>query len=190
MPRPAVFFDRDDTLTMSAEMTKDTPFPGDLFEPGRVRLHVGAAAGVAAVRRAGFVAVLVTNQGCVARGECTLADVAATNARLLELLRAEGGGDATLDAIYVCPYHPKGSVPPFNVEHAWRKPGPGMILAAAADLDLDLSRSWLVGDAERDIEAAVRAGIAPGRTVRVNAGAASQERGAGEASARILRSLA
>lgn len=185
--RPAVFLDRDDTLTMSAQMTADTPHPGDLFEPARVRLHAGVGPAVAALAEAGWVLVLVTNQGCVARGECTLSDVAATNARVAELLVQEGGPKARLDGVFVCPYHPKGTVPPFNVEHPWRKPAPGMILAAAEGLALDLSRSWLVGDAARDIEAAVRAGIAPERTIRVNAGAESQEPGVAEAVARILR---
>ncbi len=169
--RAAVFLDRDDTLILNRAITAGTPHPGSLFDPALVRLLPGAAAACRDLKRAGFALVVVTNQGAVARGECTIAQVEATNARLREVLKAESGGGADgqpeveLDAIYFCPYHPKGSVPPFNIEHPTRKPHPGMFLAAAADLHLDLSRSWMIGDADRDIAAALAAGIPAAHTI-------------------------
>jgi D-glycero-D-manno-heptose 1,7-bisphosphate phosphatase len=81
------------------------------------------------------------------------------------VLRAKAGVD--LDGVYSCYYHPRGTVKPWCVEHEWRKPAPGMITHAAQELGLDLARSWMVGDAERDIEAALAAGIALERTVLV-----------------------
>jgi D-glycero-D-manno-heptose 1,7-bisphosphate phosphatase len=167
--RPAVFLDRDDTLIVNREITGGTAFPGSLFDPGLVRLMPGAAAACAAMRGAGYALVVVTNQGCVARGECTLEQVEATNERMREVLRAHSGVE--LDGVYVCPYHPKGTVAPWNVEHPWRKPAPGMILAARDELGLDLARSWMIGDAERDMEAAIAAGIGVERTVIVGEGA-------------------
>lgn len=165
--RPAVFLDRDDTLIANRSITGSDRFPGSLFDPEVVRLLPGAAAACAALKRAGYVLVVVTNQGCVARGECTIAQVEATNRRMCELVEREGGKGAAIDAVYSCPYHPKGTVAPWNVEHPERKPNPGMLIRAAAEMGLDLSRSWMIGDAERDIQAAVRAGIAAERTVLV-----------------------
>ena len=168
-PRPAVFLDRDDTLIVNRAITARTPHPGSLFDPALVRLLPGAATACRDLKRAGFALVVVTNQGAVARGECTIAQVEATNARLRELLKAEsggvGGGGVDLDAIYFCPHHPKGTIPPYNTEHPWRKPHPGMFLAAAHDLQLDLARSWMIGDAERDIAAALAAGIPAAHTI-------------------------
>lgn len=163
--RPAVFLDRDDTLIVNRAVTAHMPFPGSLFDPALVKLCPGAAGACRSLRHAGFALVVVTNQGCVARGECTIEQVEATNARMRDVVRAEAGVE--LDGVYYCPYHPKGTIPPFHVEHTWRKPNPGMVLWAADDLRLDLSRSWMIGDAERDIVAAIRAGIDPGRTIIV-----------------------
>lgn len=162
--RPAVFFDRDDTLMEANSLPAPPPpaAPGDVIDPALVRLLPGAREACAALKHAGFALVVVSNQGSVARGGATTAMVDAVNARLAELL---GGG--VIDAFYYCPFHPRGSVPAFTIEHPWRKPAPGMILAAAEDLALDLSRSWLIGDAERDIEAGVAAGLDPSRCLRV-----------------------
>src|SRR5262249_16240531 len=106
--------------------------------------------------------VVVSNQGVVARGGATLAQVHRVNARLSELL---GGG--LVDAFYFCPFHPKGNIPGFAVEHPWHKPKPGMILAAATELDLDVPGLWLIGDAPRDIEAGLAAGITESRCLLI-----------------------
>ncbi|MGP1273132.1 MAG: D-glycero-alpha-D-manno-heptose-1,7-bisphosphate 7-phosphatase [Phycisphaerales bacterium] len=173
---PAVFLDRDETLIANETLPppNDPPpgwRPGDLYDPARVELLPGALEACRRLRSAGFVLVIVTNQGCVARGSATLAQVGAVNARVRELLRSEDGSPL-IDAVYFVPYHPEGSVPGFAREHPWRKPGGGMIRQAAQDLGLDLSRSWLIGDAERDREAGVHAGISGERCLRCGPGSA------------------
>ncbi len=165
--RTAIFLDRDDTLIENRDLPwkeVGTP-PGDLCSPAFVRLLPGVRDACEHMANAGFVLIVVTNQGLVARGVGTIDDVEQTNARLHELLTVNGR--RLIERIYSCPYHPKGTVPPFNTEHAWRKPSPGMILAAASELDLDLSRSWLIGDAQRDIDAGLASGISPDRCLRV-----------------------
>lgn len=159
----AVFLDRDDTLIANSELP--LPHPGDLLDPAFVKLLPGAARACRELHDAGFKLVVITNQGGVARGHGTLADVDACNARMCQLLRAEA--EVEIDAVYCCPYHPKGTVAPFNIEHPWRKPAPGMILQAADDLSIDLARSWLIGDAQRDIEAGLAAGIPASQTILI-----------------------
>ncbi|GJQ29109.1 MAG: hypothetical protein HBSAPP03_09930 [Phycisphaerae bacterium] len=167
---PAVFLDRDDTLIECTGLPAPKPpaNPGDLVDPRLVRLLPGVAEGLSRLAAGGYALVVVSNQGVVARGGGTIADVEAVNARLREVVRAEAGVEFA--GIYFCLYHPKGAVPEFTREHPWRKPAPGMILAAAADLGLDLASSWLVGDAPRDVEAGLAAGIARERCLRVGAG--------------------
>jgi D-glycero-D-manno-heptose 1,7-bisphosphate phosphatase len=177
--RPAVFLDRDDTLIACNELPPPPPpgARGDLVDPALVRLLPGVAEGLSLLKQAGFVLVVVSNQGSVARGAATVQVVQAVNERVEAVLRQELGkqlgkqpgpsAEQVIDAFYFCPFHPKGNVPEYTREHPWRKPNPGMILAAAADLQLNLSRSWMIGDAERDIEAGVNAGIDRHRTVRV-----------------------
>jgi D-glycero-D-manno-heptose 1,7-bisphosphate phosphatase len=164
--RPAAFLDRDDTLIYNRTPTANTPYPGDLFDPALVRLLPGVPEGLGLLAGAGFTLVVVSNQGGVARGRCTLAQVNACNERLRQLARAEAGVDFA--GMYFCPYHPGGTLPPWNVEHAWRKPAPGMILAAARDLGLDLARSWLIGDKDRDVESAINAGIPPPHAIKMD----------------------
>lgn len=161
--------------------------PGDVVDPGLVRLLPGVEEGCRALKAAGLALVVVSNQGVVARGGATVEQVERVNRRLRDLLADPTRlGHSLIDAIYICPFHPRGAVPRFTGEHPWRKPAPGMILAAAADLGLDLARSWLIGDAERDSAAGVAAGIAPGRCLRVGAGldfagaAAAVARGVGQ----------
>src|SRR5699024_198554 len=128
--RRAVFLDRDDTLIENRAVTAGTPYPGDLFDPELVRLLPGVADGCRRLQEAGYALVVVSNQGGVARGACTVEQVEATNGRLVALLRAAG---VELDGMYYCPYHPNGVVSPYNVEHEWRKPSPGMFLEAARE---------------------------------------------------------
>lgn len=178
--RPAVFLDRDDTLIENRGLPWaqiGTP-PGDLCDPAFVRLLPGVREACERLANAGFVLVVVSNQGLVARGVGTIADIARTNDRLHELLTSEATGRPLIARTFFCPYHPKGTVAPFNIEHPWRKPAPGMILQAVQELGLDLSRSWLVGDAPRDIEAGRAAGIEAGRCLLVGPGQALADLGA------------
>lgn len=148
--RYAVFVDRDGTLA-------DTPpYVGD---PDLVTLILGAADAVAVLNRAGFVVVVVSNQGGIARGLLTAAQVERVNQRVVSLL-ADGG--ARVEATYVCPHHPD-----FDRTCDCRKPSPGMLLRAALDLDLDLAGSWMVGDKALDVEAGLAAGA---RSVLVRTG--------------------
>ena len=154
----AIFLDRDDTLIANRTLT-DQPgcAPGDLCDPARVQLLPGVLDACARLARAEYLLIVVTNQGVVARGGGTIAQVEATHDRLCTLLTADA--DPLLHAVYYCPYHPAGSVQKYRREHPWRKPSPGMILAAAADHDIELASSWLIGDARRDAQAAIAAGI-------------------------------
>lgn len=165
--RRAIFLDRDDTLIENRDLPWDVIGAprGDLCDPAFVRLLPGVREACEHMANAGYALVVVTNQGLVARGVGTIEDVERTNARLHELLTV--GGRRLIERIYSCPFHPGGTVAPFNRDHPWRKPAPGMILAAASELGLDLSQSWLVGDAARDIEAGRAAGVPAERCLLV-----------------------
>lgn len=171
MPR-AVFLDRDDTLIANNSLPPPDPTPpnwvrGDLADPARVQLLPGVLQACTNLADAGFLLIAVTNQGVVARGGATLDNVESTNERLRSLLIHPMTGRPLLKAIYFCPYHPNGSIPGFAKEHPWRKPAPGMILAAAEDHKIDLTQSWLVGDAPRDAQSAIAAGIEKSRTLLI-----------------------
>jgi D,D-heptose 1,7-bisphosphate phosphatase len=144
-PRPAVFLDRDGTLI------KDVPY---LSDPAMVSLLPGVADALKRLRRAGFARVLVTNQSAIGRGTLTVDRLAEIHAQLNRQLALEG---ATIDGIYYCPDAPKTGDRTM-VESPDRKPGPGMLLRAAADLNLDLQASWMVGDMISDVLAGLNAG--------------------------------
>lgn len=144
----AVFLDRDDTLIHN---------DGDLGDPELVSMIQGASSAIASLRGLGYKIVVVSNQGGVARGKYTEADVEAVHRRINEVVKATSG--ATIDKFYYCPYHPEGTVERYRREHPWRKPQAGMLLQAAKDLDIDLTQSWMVGDQMRDIQAGAAAGV-------------------------------
>ncbi|HEY7120079.1 MAG TPA: HAD family hydrolase [Tepidisphaeraceae bacterium] len=143
MKRPAVFFDRDNTLIVS---------DGYLGDPAKVALVNGAAEAIAQARRLGYAVVVFSNQSGVARGMFSEEDVQAVNARMSELLLAENAG-AVIDRHEFCPFHPAGTIDVYARESDRRKPKPGMIYSATEKLALDLARSWVIGDAGRDVEA-------------------------------------
>lgn len=143
--RPAVFLDRDGTLIELVH---------HLTDPGDVRLISGAAQAVKALRRAGFFLVIVTNQSVIGRGKLTEAGLADVHAEMRRQLATE---NTDLDAIYFCPLAPKIKDPTV-IEDPMRKPGPGMLLAAAHDHDLDLTQSWMIGDTISDMAAGHNAG--------------------------------
>jgi len=127
-------------------------------------LYRGVAGKLAALKAAGFVLVVVTNQSGIARGLFTVDELDRMHAHLRRDLAA-GGVD--LDAIYACPHHPEGSQAEYAFDCDCRKPRPGMMQQAGRDLGIDLNRSWLVGDILDDVEAGNRAGC---RTVLVDLG--------------------
>lgn len=148
MKRPAVFFDRDNTLIACDAY---------LGDPEKVVLVDGAADAVARVRALGFATVIVSNQSGVARGMYDESAVHAVNQRLDELLTA-ANPQAIIDRHEFCPYHPEAEDERYRQDSDLRKPKPGMILTAAKAMALDLSRSWMVGDTGRDVEAGYAAG--------------------------------
>ncbi|MEN5228324.1 D-glycero-alpha-D-manno-heptose-1,7-bisphosphate 7-phosphatase [Brevundimonas naejangsanensis] len=149
MKRPGAFLDRDGVLIV------DSGYP---HRPDQLVLIPGAAEAVKRLNAAGYVTVIVTNQSGVARGMFSEETMQAFNRLLVERL-AESGG--RIDAVYACPFHSKAEDERYrHPDHPDRKPNPGMLLRAAADHDLDLSRSLMIGDQPSDMEAARRAGVA------------------------------
>ena len=118
-----------------------------------------AAENIRKINESGYLAVVVTNQPVIARGEMTFEELSRMHRKMATLLGKEG---AYLDAVYFCPHHPDsgfaGEVRELKIVCECRKPKPGMLLRAAEDLNIDLSRSILVGDSERDIRAGEAAG--------------------------------
>jgi D-glycero-D-manno-heptose 1,7-bisphosphate phosphatase len=148
MKRPAIFFDRDNTLVVGNDY---------LGDPDDVVLMPGAADAVSRARALGYATVVVSNQSGVARGMFAEADVRAVNSRMEDYLREENP-NAIIDRQEFCPFHPEATIEKYRRESDLRKPKPGMIKKAADLLALDLNRSWLIGDAPRDIEAGQAAG--------------------------------
>jgi len=140
--RPAVFIDRDGTLTEEV---------GYVNHPSRLRLLPQSGAAVRRLNQAGIAVVVVTNQAGIARGYFSPEVLAAVNATLVSQLKDEG---AHLDGVYVCPHHPTEGEAPYRLVCDCRKPKPGLLLRAASDLGLDLGRSTLVGDKGSDLVAA------------------------------------
>lgn len=163
-PRPALFLDRDGVINEDV---------GYLHRPEEIRLITGAAESIAGANRLGIPVVVVTNQGGIGLGYFGWADFAAVQDRLLDLLAAKG---AHVDAVFASPYHPRGNEPFGHPDHPSRKPNPGMLLAAAEWLAIDLGRSWMVGDHARDVEAAKRAGLAGAMHVLSGHGAEDRQR--------------
>ena len=154
----AVFLDRDGTINKYVGFLRDI----DDFE-----LLPGVAEAVKLINASGYLAIVVTNQPVIARGEVTVPQLQEIHNKMETLLGAEG---AYLDAIYYCPHHPhkgyEGEVPELKIDCDCRKPKPGMLLKAAEEFNIDLSRSWMIGDGENDIKAGKAAGC---RTVLIGA---------------------
>jgi len=146
MRRPAVFLDRDGTLNEEV---------GYLNHPSRFRMLAGAAKAVRMLNDSGLPVILATNQSGVARGYFPEGLVHEINGLLARELAREG---ATLDAVYCCFHHPEAHVEKYRLRCECRKPKPGLLTRAAKDLDLDLPRSWLIGDRLLDVATAHAAG--------------------------------
>ncbi len=155
----AVFLDRDGTLNR---------YVGFLRSADELTLIDGAAEAVKKINSTGYLAIVVTNQPVIARGEVTVSELEEIHNKLETLLGLEG---AYIDAIYYCPHHPhkgyEGEIPELKIDCDCRKPKPGMLLDAAKDYNIDLSRSWMVGDSENDIAAGRSAGC---RTALIGTG--------------------
>jgi D-glycero-D-manno-heptose 1,7-bisphosphate phosphatase len=144
--RPAVFIDRDGTLTEDV---------GYVNHPSRLRLLPRSAEAVRRLNEAGVAAVVATNQAGVARGYFSEDVLHAVNAALIAQLERAG---ARLDGLYVCLHHPSEGVPPYRAACDCRKPRPGLLVRAAQELGLDLAASAMVGDKASDLEPGRRVG--------------------------------
>ena len=146
----AVFLDRDGTINRYVGFLRDI----DDFE-----LLPGTAEAIRAINRSGYLAVVVTNQPVIARGEVTAERLQAIHNKMETLLGKEG---AYIDGLYYCPHHPDkgfaGEIAELKIDCDCRKPKPGLLLRAAKDFNIDLSRSWMVGDSENDVRAGAAAG--------------------------------
>ena len=143
---PALFLDRDGTLNEEV---------GYLCRPEDVVLFPGAARALARLNALGVPVLVVTNQAGIGRGMYGWDAFRAVSARIDQLLAEEG---ARLDGTYAAPHHPRGVAGYRHPDHPDRKPNPGMLLRAAREHGIDLSRSWMVGDKALDLEAGRRAG--------------------------------
>jgi D-glycero-D-manno-heptose 1,7-bisphosphate phosphatase len=155
--RPAAFIDRDGTLIEEV---------GYLDRLDRIEIFSWSVDAIRLLNRAGFAVVVVTNQAGIARGFFDEEFVRQTHEHLDRHFVA---GGAKIDGYYYCPHHPDGTVAAYRQVCECRKPKPGMLMQAAAELDLDLTRSFVVGDRWLDIDLA-RAVGAPGILVSTGYG--------------------
>ena len=146
----AIFLDRDGTINKYVGFLRDI----DEFE-----LLPGVAEAIGKINRSGYLAIVVTNQPVIARGEVGWEELQEIHNKMETLLGLEG---VYLDGIYFCPHHPhkgyEGEIPELKFDCDCRKPKPGMLLKAAEDFNIDLSQSWMIGDGENDIKAGEVAG--------------------------------
>ena len=155
MSRPAVFLDRDGVLVEEVFY----PETGECEAPLRakdVRLISGAAAAVGRLAALGYALVVISNQGGFAKGKTSLRELWLAHERFVDLLAAE---NLTLDGVFYSYSHPDGVVAHFSGPSLERKPGPYNLFVAAAQLDLDLPRSWMIGDRNTDVACAHAAGV-------------------------------
>jgi D-glycero-D-manno-heptose 1,7-bisphosphate phosphatase len=144
--RPAIFMDRDGTLSHEV---------GYVNHPSRFRLYPWSVDAVRAINQASWLAVVVTNQAGVARGYFPEAAFAEVQERLRRGVEAGGG---RFDAVYACLHHPSLGEPPYRADCDCRKPRPGLLRRAEAELGADLQRSWVIGDRHSDLQLAWNAG--------------------------------
>ncbi len=145
----AVFLDRDGTINVEKEY---------LHRPEHFEFIPGAPLAIRMLNDAGFCVIVVTNQSGVARGYYDEAAVERLHDHMDRELARFG---ARVDAYYFCPHHPKHGSGEHTRECTCRKPLPGMLMQAAADLAVDLTESWIIGDKLADVEAGLRAGCRP-----------------------------
>lgn len=147
MKRPAVFIDRDGTISEEV---------GYINHPSRFRVFPYAARAIKLLNDQGWFAIVITNQAGVARGYFSESMIETVHDNLRQELSEQG---ARVDAIYYCAHHPTVGEPPYRQECDCRKPKPGLITRAAKDLEVGLEQSWMIGDRYGDVELARNAGV-------------------------------
>lgn len=147
----AIFLDRDGTINKMV---------GFVTKPEQFELIEGAAEAIKAINKSGYLAIVVTNQPVIARGDCTFEELQTIHDKMETELGKVG---AFVDAIYVCPHHTDkgfdGERPEYKCICECRKPKPGLLLQAAKDFNIELSESYMIGDSHRDVEAGENAGV-------------------------------
>ena len=160
----AVFLDRDGTINK---------YKGFLRNSADFELLPNVAKAIRRINRSEYMAIIVTNQPVIARGEVTFEELRQIHDKMETLLGEEG---AYLDAIYFCPHHPEkgfeGEIKELKIQCNCRKPKPGMLIQAAEDYNIDLNRSWVIGDGGNDIKAGRAAGC---RTALIGKGDFGQD---------------
>jgi len=146
MATPAIFIDRDGTINEDI---------GYVSSPAELIIYPHAAEAVRLVNEAGLKAIVITNQSGIARGMYTEEMLCAIHKRMIEELARDG---AIVDAIYYCPHHPRIGDERYRKACECRKPSPGMLTEAAREHDIDLARSYMIGDKASDINLATNAG--------------------------------
>lgn len=146
----AIFLDRDGTINK---------YVGFLTDINEFELLDGVTEAIKMINESGYLAIVVTNQPVIARGEVSVVELQEIHNKMETLL---GQAGAYIDDIFYCPHHPhkgyEGERPEYKIECECRKPKPGMLFAAAEKYNIDLSESWMIGDGENDIEAGKNAG--------------------------------
>ncbi len=156
----AIFLDRDGTINK---------YVGFLREINQFELLPNVTKAIKKINDSGYLAIVVTNQPVIARGEVTFELLNEIHNKMETLLGNDG---AYLDGIYYCPHHPhkgfEGEIPELKMECECRKPKPGMLLEAAKDFNIDLSQSWMIGDSDNDILAGENAGCSTERVTEID----------------------
>lgn len=146
----AVFLDRDGTINK---------YVGFLRNINDFELINGVSEAIKRINASGYLAIVITNQPVIARGEVTYEELNEIHNKMETLL---GNHGAYLDSIYYCPHHPDsgfdGEIKELKIDCDCRKPKPGLLLKAAEELNIDLSKSWMIGDSKNDIMAGKNAG--------------------------------
>lgn len=140
-------------LDRDGVLNEDTGYPGSSTD---IVWMSGAFDALARLRQLGYRVVIVTNQSGIARGFFSEEDVQALHAWMADIIMQHGGA---ISAFYYCPFHPDAIVTDYRRDHFDRKPKPGMLLKALGEFPTDISRSFMIGDRDSDMEAAAAAGI-------------------------------
>lgn len=159
--KKAVFLDRDGTINMDEH--------GYINKPEDLELYPFAAKAIARLNQLGYLVFVVTNQAGVAYGFFKIEDVKKINEKMVNDLAVE---NAQIDKIYYSPFHAKGKVKPYNIDHEDRKPDIGMFKQAKKTYDIDTKNSFMIGDRESDIGFGKQAGL---KTILVRTGNGENE---------------
>lgn len=156
----AIFLDRDGTINKYVGFLRNI----DDFE-----LIEGVSEAIKMINQSGYLAIVVTNQPVIARGEVTWDELHEIHKKMETLLGKDG---AYIDGIYICPHHPdkgfEGERPEYKFDCDCRKPKPGLLLQAAKDFNIDLSKSIMIGDSSRDVEAGKNSGCLESYIIETN----------------------